>query len=385
MSMAEAARIAKGPNAALAAVGVFWGGFSAYVPDIKAGIGAPDAAFGLAMMMSAVGGIAAMALAPRIMARLGARGLWVAALCLALAFAYPIVPRGVVGFGIAMALVGASVSLLDIGANMYLSTLEARHNRHLMNFAHAMFSFAFAASALVSSLLRSAGHAATVTFPLLFAITLILAFTTRRNRDWQPEAAAPEGSDQRTPWGPIGMTAAILFVSFVSENTAETWSALHIERTLGGAAGHGGFGPVALGLTMGVGRLAGQAAALRLGEAGLVLWSAVVGVVGGIVIALAPVPLVAIIGVGLLGLGVAVIVPSANSILGKLVRPDQRGHAISRAWMIGFTGFFIGPSAMGMISQAVGLRVAFLTVAVLLATIIPLILAMKRRPAAVQL
>lgn len=83
--------------------------------------------------------------------------------------------------------------------------------------------------------------------------------------------------------------------------------------------------------------------------------------------------------------GVAVIVPSANSILGKLVRPDQRGHAISRAWMIGFTGFFIGPSAMGMISQAVGLRVAFLTVAVLLATIIPLILGMKRRPATFQL
>lgn len=385
MSMAEAARIARAPNAALAAVGVFWGGFSAYVPDIKAGIGAPDAAFGLAMMMSAVGGIAAMALAPRIMARLGARGLWVAGLFLALAFAYPILPRGVVGFGVAMALVGASVSLLDIGANMDLSTLEARHNRHLMNFSHAMFSFAFAASALVSSLLRSVGYGATVTFPLLVAITLILVLATRQNRDWQPEAAAPEGSDRRRPWGPIGMTAAILFVSFVSENTAETWSALHIERTLGGAAGHGGFGPVALGLTMGLGRLAGQVGARRLGEAGLVLWSAVVGVAGGIVIALAPVPLVAILGVGLLGLGVAVIVPSANSILGKLVRPHQRGHAISRAWMVGFTGFFIGPSAMGMISQAVGLRVAFLTVAVLLATIIPLILGMKRRPATVQL
>jgi MFS family permease len=343
-------------------------------------LGGSSARIGLSMSS-----IAAMALAPRIMARLGPRGLWVAGLCLALAFACPLLPRGVAGFGIAMALVGASVSLLDIGANMDLSKLEARHDRHLMNFSHAMFSFAFAASALVASLMRSAGQPASVSFALLCAVTLILVLAMRQDRDWAPEAAAPEGSGRGRPWGPIGMTAAILFVSFVSENTAETWSALHVERTLGGAVGHGGFGPVALGLTMGLGRLAGQLAARRLGEAGLVLWSAILGVAGGIVIALAPVPLVAILGVGLLGLGVAVIVPSANSILGRLVRPDQRGHAISRAWMIGFTGFFIGPSAMGLISQAAGLRMVFLAVAALLATIVPLILAMKRRSAAAQL
>ena len=381
MSMMEAARIARAPNAALAAVGVFWGGFSAYVPDLKAGIGAPDGAFGLAMMMSAAGGIAAMAAAPWIMARLGAKGLPVAGLILAAAFCYPLLARDAIGFGIAMCLVGASISLLDIAANMYLSSLEARHERHLMNFSHAMFSFAFAASALVSSVLRSAGFGAGATFPLLAASCVALALAMRQIRDWQPEARAPEGSDRRTPWVPIGMTAAILFISFVSENTAETWSALHIERTLGGAPGHGGFGPVALGLTMAFGRLAGQAAARKFGEAGLVLWSASVGIFGGIVTALAPLPSVAILGVGLLGLGVAVIVPSANSILGRLVRPDQRGHAISRAWMIGFAGFFIGPSAMGMISELVGLRLVFVAVAVLLAAVIPLMLAMKRHPA----
>ncbi len=379
MSIFEEARIARAPNAALAAVGVFWGGFSAYVPDLKAGIAAPDAAFGLAMMMSAVGGISAMALAPRIMARLGGNGLWIAGIFLAVAFFYPAVATGIPGFGIAMCLVGASVSLLDIGANMHLSVLEARHNRHLMNVSHAMFSFAFAGAAFLSSILRSAGAAAPVAFSLLAAISLILVIAMRQARDWQPEDPAPDGSDRRTPWGPISITAAILFISFVSENTTETWSALHIERTLGGAAGHGGFGPVALGLTMGFGRLAGQVAARSLGEAGLVLWSAIVGVIGAVVIALAPAPAVAVLGVGLLGLGVAVTVPSANSILGKLVRPDQRAHAISRAWMVGFAGFFIGPSAMGVISQALGLRAVFLTAAVMLAAIVPLVMAMKRR------
>ena len=129
---------------------------------------------------------------------------------------------------------------------------------------------------------------------------------------------------------------------------------------------------------MGVGRLMGQVAASRLGEAGLILWSALVAVVGAAVIALAPVPLVAVLGVGLLGLGVAVTVPSANSILGKAVRADQRGHAISRAWMIGFTGFFVGPSAMGAIAEGFGLRTAFLVVALVVATIVPSVRALGR-------
>ncbi|WP_347311473.1 MFS transporter [Defluviimonas sp. SAOS-178_SWC] len=379
MAILRAAVLAQAPNAGLAAVGVLWGAFAALVPDIKARIAAPDAAFGLAMMMSAIGGIAAMALAPRLMARLGRFGLPVAGVLLSVAFFYPLLARDALGFGLAMVAIGASVSLLDIGANMRLSVLEDRHGLHLMNFSHAMFSFAFAASALVASLARQAGHGPADVLPVLSLVALVLAAAMRERRGWSGAAPAPDGADRRTPWGPILLCACILLAAFVSENATETWSSLHIERTLGGPAGNGGFGPVAFGLTMGLGRLGGQVAAERFGEAGLVLWSAVIGVIGAVVIAAAPVPAVAVLGVGLLGLGVAVTVPSANSILGRLVRPDQRAHAISRAWMIGFTGFFIGPTAMGAIAQTAGLRTAFLTVALIMAAIVPLVVALNRR------
>ncbi len=379
MAIVKAAVLARAPNAGLAAVGVFWGGFAALVPDIKAGIAAPDAVFGLAMMMAALGGIAAMALAPRLMAGLGRFGLPLAGVVLSLAFFHPLLARDAVGFGLAMVAIGASVALLDIGANMRLSVLEERHGLHLMNFSHAMFSFAFAASALGASLARKAGHGPAEVLPLLAVAALLLAALTWEARGWQGAVPAPEGSDRRTPCTPILLAALILLAAFVSENATETWSALHIERTLGGPAGDGGFGPVAFGLTMGIGRLGGQVAAARLGEAGLVLWSAMLGVMGAVVIAAAPEPSVAVLGVGLLGLGVAVTVPSANSILGRLVRPDQRGHAISRAWMIGFTGFFVGPTAMGAIAELAGLRTAFLAVALVMAAIVPLVIALKRR------
>ena len=71
MSIIQAARLSRAPLMALTGIGMFWGAFAAYVPDIKVRAGASDSALGLAIMMSAVGGIIAMALAPVLMARLG--------------------------------------------------------------------------------------------------------------------------------------------------------------------------------------------------------------------------------------------------------------------------------------------------------------------------
>ena len=93
----------------------------------------------------------------------------------------------------------------------------------------------------------------------------------------------------------------------------------------------------------------------------------------------APSQAVALAGVALLGLGVAVVVPSATSLLGRMVPRGLRDRAISRAWMIGFTGFFIGPSAIGAISQVANLRVAFVVVAVVMASILPSVTLLARR------
>jgi hypothetical protein len=55
--------------------------------------------------------------------------------------------------------------------------------------------------------------------------------------------------------------------------------------------------------------------------------------------------------------------------------------AISRAWMIGFAGFFLGPAMMGFISDLTNLRVSFLVVAGIVALSAPLVLSLRRRGA----
>ena len=379
MSILRALWISRAPAAALMSVGVLWGSFAGMVPDIKARVGASDAELGAALLMSALGGVLAMWGAPWLGTRLGRFTLPAMGVLSAVAVLYPILPTGVVGLGAVLFCMGLTVATLDISANVHISGLESRHGMHLMNVSHAMFSFAFAGAAWGVGLARQAGLGAPDILPPIALASLLLVPLMRVRRAPPAEDAAPE-APRRVPWAAIVLTGLILFCAFIGENATEAWSALHIERTLGAAPGEGSFGPAMLGLLMGFGRLLGQVLTARLGDARLIFGSAILGMIGAVTIAAAPTVAVALVGVAVVGLGMAVIVPSVNSILGAAVSERQRAHAISRAWMLGMIGFFVGPSMMGGISELFGLRVSFVVVAALVSLILPAVWALAWRP-----
>ncbi|AHM02896.1 Major facilitator superfamily (MFS) transporter [Roseibacterium elongatum DSM 19469] len=172
-----------------------------------------------------------------------------------------------------------------------------------------------------------------------------------------------------------------MLIAFFVENATEGWSALHVERTLGGGAAEGALGPAMLGLTMGVGRLLGQMVTLRGSEMAVLRGAAMLAAAGLVIAAAAPAPLIAYLGFGLLGLGVSVVAPLALALAGVHAAPERRTLAVSRAAMIGYFGFFIGPPLMGFLSEGFGLRAAFAVGAALL-LIVPLMLLPRLRAAA---
>lgn len=382
MSIIKAVQVSRAPLIGLGIVGLYWGAFSAMVPELKAQVGASDAQFGWALMGAAVGGVASMFVAPKVSKALGKFLVPAFSLLMALLVQLPIFADSISFMFVMMIALGAGVSSLDINVNMRLSELEERHGLHLMNVNHAMFSLCFGLSALVVGWMRQSGFGMGEVFPII-SVLLLLAAVLTWEKDWEPVHVHMDTSPAPAslPWFFILMVAVMLFVSFLGENATESWSALFIERELGGAVGHGSFGPTTLGFVMCAVRLLGQVFTERLGEERIVIWSGVFGVIGSVVMAGAPSQSVALVGIGISAIGMAVIVPTANSLLGKLVHREQRAIAISRAWMIGFSGFFVGPALIGFISGQWGLRIAFLVVAVMVATIIPAVFAIKNRRA----
>ncbi|OIP82015.1 MAG: hypothetical protein AUK37_09670 [Rhodobacterales bacterium CG2_30_65_12] len=380
MSVFEAARITRAPMLTLGAVGIHWGGLAGLMPDLKAGVGASDAELGAALLAPAIGSMITMGMAPQIGRALGGWALPLAGLGIALVLLLPLLATSPLTLGIALFFAGGAVALADMTANVRIAQLEARTRRHLQSVNHAIFSLFFGSTAFGVAFARQAGFGPAVVLPVLAVVALgvaVLAWDRTPLPDL--DDADDAGKAATAPWAVVALGGAILFAGFIGENATEAWSALHIERTLGGAPGQGSFGPATLGFVMFVGRMAGQYVATAAGEVRLILGSAVLGVIGALIIAAAPTQGVVLAGVAVIALGMAVIVPATNSIIGAMVSDAARPAAISRAWMAGLVGFFIGPSMMGGLAQIWSLRVSFAAVALIVALIVPATLALSRR------
>lgn len=347
--------LARRMAAAFAALGAGWGGFAALVPDVKARIGASDAEYGAALTVSAVGLAFAMAIAPRLDARLGRLALPASVGFFGLAWTLPAFATGLAPFAAALFFVAAASGVTDVVMNARVSEAETRTGRPLMNAAHGCFSVSYAVVALAVGILREAG------LPpgqiMLMPVAVILTLTLFTPVEVEPVDETARGA-RGLPLLPLAVLGAITLAAFQIEGSIEQWSALHVERTLGGGAAEGSFGPVMLGLTMAIGRFGGQAVTAHASNLTVIVLAGLLTALGAFVAAAAPTPMVAYLGFGLLGLGVSVMAPMALAETGARAAPGTRTRAISLVAVIGFAGFFIGPPLMGVVSELVSLPAA---------------------------
>ena len=161
----------------------------------------------------------------------------------------------------------------------------------------------------------------------------------------------------------------MVLIAFLTENAAENWSALHIEKSLGGSPADGAMGPALMAITMGVARLFGQGLAGRIAAVWLLSGGAAVSATGALTAALATSPGMAYAGFIVMGIGSSVIAPTVFSLVGRLANPEARARAVARATLLGYFGYFFGPPLIGFIAGQFGLRFAFVFAAVMLAGI----------------
>ncbi len=375
MQVFHALYLSRRPAVAFVIVGLFWGCFAAYVPQIKARLDVSDATFGLLLLCNALGLVSSMVLAPRLDRLLGARGMQIGSVALMISFLLPGFATDALSFGLAMVIVGAASGFTDVLMNARVSELEQLHSKPLMNANHGMFSVGYAVAAILSGVAREAQIAPGPAFATLAAAVLILSFFLYMPPQY---AASGAGTGGRYPIKPIILCGLIVLVAFMTEATVETWSALHIERSLQGRVGEGAMGPAMLGLTMAIGRFSGQAVSQIFSETKVIILATCVAAAGGTLAALALTPFWAAIGFGILGLGISVVGPLGLALVGEKVPDHLRTEAISRVAVLGFAGFFLAPSLMGLLSDFFGLRIAFLAAAGLSLTAIPLTLLLRR-------
>ena len=365
--------------AAFAAMGVVWGSFAALLPDLKTMLGVDETRLGLLMFMTPVAAVCAMLLAPRAGAALGRVALPVSVTLMALAIALPGHASALWLFPLAMMCCGAATGLTDVLMNARVAALENERGLHLMNLTHAAYSFGYAGGAVATGGMRSMGWSPAWVMGTAALIALCFAVLTIERDGRISGLMAPKGEKA----GGLGIVpiigGAMVLIAFMTENAAENWSALHIEKTLGGSPAEGSAAPAALALTMGFARLVGQGIVARVNPFRLMRGGAVIAAIGALIAAAASTPAMAYAGFIVMGIGASVIAPTAFSLVGRYARPEARARAVARATLLGYFGYFFGPPLLGFLAGTFGLRAAFVFAAGALMVIIALTVIMARQ------
>ena len=379
MSPLSTLAFARPAIAAFAAMGVLWGTFAAVLPDLKAMLGVDEAQLGLLIFFTPIAAISAMLVAPAFGAALGRAALPLAVMGMALAFALPGQTQTLWLFPLAMACAGAATGLTDVLMNARVAAMETQRGLHLMNLTHAAYSFGYAGGAILTGVLRGAGWGPAAVMGTMAGLGVLAALATLE-REGRIEGLRKPKDGTAFPLGLVPVIGGgIVLIAFMTENAAENWSALHIEKTLGGSPTEGALGPAALALTMGFARLGGQWLAGRVNPFSLLRAGAVIAAFGALIASQASGPGMAYAGFIIMGIGASVLAPTAFSLVGHLSRPEARARAVARATLLGYFGYFFGPPLLGLIAGTFGLRMAFVFAACLLVVIFALAPLMARQ------
>ncbi|MBK5228433.1 MAG: MFS transporter, partial [Actinobacteria bacterium] len=267
--------------------GAFWGGWAAVLPEIKDSVAASDATFGFALLGIGMGALPAMLLMGPVYDRYGERTA--APLLILILFAISTVLPGVTssvpGLFATLLLLGALSGMLDISINAASTDWEAATGRRLMNLAHATFSGLFLVSSISVGLARRAG---TGRLAVLLGLALIVALAVPLNRSSGTIERRRE-ERLRLRFEPIYlMLGALCGLGFVIEGGLESWSAVHLERTLGAGPAIGGLGPGLFAAAMLSGRTLAHFVGGRLGDRRLLAAGASIGAGGLLLAASAP-------------------------------------------------------------------------------------------------
>ncbi|MBJ2153630.1 MFS transporter [Paracoccus sp. IB05] len=362
---------------AFAAMGILWGSFAAVMPDLKAQLGVDEARLGGLLLFTPLAAVTAMLLAPLIGHRLGKVALPLSAGAMALAFTLPgtvVVPWM---FPLAMMVCGFGTGLTDVLMNARTAELETTRKVHLMNLAHAAYSFGYGGGAICTGQLRGLGWTPDLVLGTMALLALVFAGLTFERDGAIHGLKRPEAGGPGLGLVPL-IGGGMVLIAFLTENAAEGWSALHIEKTLGGSPEEGALGPAVLALTMGVARLLGQGLVARLDPFRLLMGGALVAACGALIASQAGTPNAAYAGFIIMGVGSSVIAPTAFSLVGRHSAEGTRARAVARATLYGYFGYFVGPPALGIIAGTFSLRAAFIFAAGMLMFILVLAPLMRR-------
>lgn len=358
--------------AMFAAHGAVAGSYASRLPWIADHVGATPGGLGLAMLFSAVGAMTAMTFAGPLVQRRPVRrtgpvllGLFGASLVL------PALAPTLPALCLAILCYGAAAGSADVVINAQGVAVERAAGRSMMSGLHGMWSL----GGLLGSGAGALAAYADVGAPTHFAVTAVVvaAVTAVAARRLPDTAATAATADDAGTAGSAGAPrfalpsltvlpiALVGFVAIFVEVAGSGWAALYLADVTHAAPAVAAAAFSVFAATMATARLLGDRVVDRYGPVAGVRAGGVAAAVGAVLVAVARTPWPAIVGFGLIGIGVAVVVPLAFAAAGNA--GPHPGQQIAGVATIAYGAGMAAPAAIGAIAAVSSLPTAFMVTA----------------------
>lgn len=278
--------------------------------------------------------------------------------------AIPFVPERLLVF-VPFFLMGVAVGLMDVAMNAQAVEVEKQVGKPIMTMFHALFSIGMVVGGMAGSLFISMDVSLAHHFVIIgicgFMILMVAAGylypdVIQANEEEEVVFALPNG--------PLVGLGIIAFCCMMGEGAMSDWSTNYMKHIVGSTKDFHAFGLIGFAAMMTFGRLLGDKGRALYGDRSMMLAGAVFSLLGIALILSLFHPILVIIGFGMVGLGLANIVPIVFSLAGSF--PDIKpGMGIAMATTIGYAGFMFGPPMIGFLADMYDLRVALGLIALL--------------------
>jgi MFS family permease len=395
-------------SAFFAVHGFIFASWAVRVPAVKQQAGASSSALGLALLGLSAGAVATMVIAGALCRRFGSRPLTVLSCgLLSVTLVLPPLAHSATSLALALLVFGAAYGCLNVAMNTVAVDLVAALRRPVMPGFHAAWSFGGLAGAGLGGLLAS--HLSPIRHLALIALVgllvtavggrALLAGTVPLAQASAPDqpvpadpAVSPQPADpavfsdpadhagRADPVGPaappgdppalrnalrtarrVGLFGVIALCAAYDEGAIGDWGALHLRQDLSASAALAATGYAAFALAEALGRLSGITLLERLGRTRVLVAGGLTACAGMLLASLSPDIWLALLGFAATGLGLANMFPAAMSRAGLLA--GSGGVAVAST--LGYTGFLLGPPAIGFLAGEFSLRAGLTTLSFL--------------------
>ena len=330
---------------------------------------------GLLILVLGLGAVGAMLFAGRLIGRFGSVAvLRTFALSASLALPLVVFSPSLPVLAAAMALLGALIGCMDVSMNANAVEVERQLGRAIMSSSHGFWSLGgfFGGSAGAWIVAHWGAEVQAVLVALVSAVMVLVVMPFLRGEAPAPALAAT-GERARTELFPrqagLWILGAMALFSMVPEGAVLDWAALYLKQDMGSDVFRAGLAFALFSGAMAIMRFAGDSVRNRFGAVLTLRASGLVAAAGMMLAALAPNDTLAIAAFFITGLGVANMVPIMFSAAGNFPGIAS-GAAISVVTMVGYAGILVAPASIGFVAEAVGFRVTYGALSVLLIVVV---------------